>query len=105
MAHVRYNPGMHEDYAWIIRGVVYRCKLSVIDWGDDVEGRERFSITVHALENSYHKNTAYSMVGELAYNGISVKEAWDEVETYVGPTEMPDKLKQLQPFIAQQANR
>lgn len=105
MSHIRRADHKHEDYAWIIRGVVYRCKLSIIDWGEDAEDRARFHITVFALENSYHKNTAYSIAGEQVYVGISLKEAWDEIETYVGKTKMPDKIATLQPFIAEQANR
>lgn len=101
MAYITPASKNYEDYAYVIKGTLYRCKLSIIDWGDR-DDRARFDIAVYVLEQSYHKYTAFRIVGDCVYRGISLKGAWDEIESYVGKVEMPDKLKQLQPFIAEQ---
>jgi hypothetical protein len=102
MAYITPVSKNHEDYAYVIKGTLYRCKVSIIDWVKYVNDRARFDIAVYVLEQSYHKYSAYRIVGDCVYRGISLKGAWDEVESYVGSVEMPDKLKQLQPFIAEQ---
>jgi len=102
MAYVEKVTKKNEDYAYVIRGAIYRCKISIIDWGKDVEDRDRYRITVYVMEQSYHKTTAYAIAGECVYLGVSLKGAWDEIQSYVGKVQMPDELKELQPFIAQQ---
>jgi len=102
MAYVEKVTKKNEDYAYVIKGAIYRCKISIIDWGKDVEDRDRFRITVYVMEQSYHKTTAYAIAGECVYLGVSLKGAWDEIQSHVGKAQMPDELKELQPFIAEQ---
>jgi hypothetical protein len=84
----------------IIKGVMYRVKLTTYVTKDRDGGD--FKILAYSLPQSYHKYTAYRNAGDLIYHGISLKEAWEVIRSYVGHVKIPDELKELQPFITQQ---
>jgi len=103
MAHIDPKLKRGDKYVYIIKGVVYRVKIVV--WNEeelDFTSSDNLKILVWSFEQSYHKNTPYSMHGTLRYHGISLKEAWEEVQYLVGKCSMPKPLKKLQPFIANQ---
>lgn len=86
----------------VIHGLLYRLQLQLEYWNIPDWDNPTVIVNVWCLEQSYHKNTSYKNAGDLVYTGVSLKEAWDEIKTYVGKVEMPKELKSIQPFITQQ---
>ena len=89
----------YEFFRYTIEGVIYRVQITCYDY-KYTEGCHLFA---WSLNQGYHENTAYKVAGDLIYRGVSIKELWDEVESVLGEkTPIPEDLKKIQPFIANQ---
>jgi len=108
MAYIKPKKKNESPYVFIVKGALYRIQVKVWNYeehdflSETKSTNDGLNVVCHSLEQSYHKNTAYWIAGDLIYNGISLKEAWEEVRLHVGNVEIPEELKELQPFITQQ---
>ena len=86
-------------HRYVIKGVLYRVQVVVYDY-EDTESPQFLAWVLH---QDYHKFSSYRQCGDLIYHGISIKECWNEVESYTGEQlPIPKEVKELQPFLAQQ---